>query len=511
MNTQAQPDGRSRLSRNAFLALATQALPLVVGIISMPLLVRYLGPERVGLLSMIWILVSYFSVLDIGISSAVTRSVSIALATGGDALQLRAAFWSAASLQAAMGVLGSFAILLAAPPLVSGVLRVPPSMRGEALSALRMCFAVLPVVLVSGSVTGLLQAAQRFDTLARIQLPCSTAQYALPPLLAVAGTGLPAIVAAIVAVRVVSLAAMLWSASSQFPGLLHPIRIRREEVRSLLVFGTWAAVSSIVSPVAVYADRFLIANRLSLADVAYYSVPLDAAMRLLLFSSALATVLFPALSKMTATGRLSEANAVVRASVRYMICSTGLPCVLIALFAHEFLRIWLGAGFASHSTAALRLLLVGVFANSIARIPYALLWSLGSPRIPALLQVVGLPVQIAAALFLMARFGISGAASAWSGRLLLETFALFYFARRRSQLSLKHTLAESRGILATLAFLLIVGAASQRWTSPAISMRLLSAVVLGAVGVTLVWRFALTSRDRLMLRVGLLGRRAGGP
>jgi len=54
--------------------------------------------------------------------------------------------------------------------------------------------------------------------------------------------------------------------------------------------------------------------------------------------------------------------------------------LLIATFAYEVLRLWLGASFADHSTRVLQWLAAGVFVNSLAQIPFALLQSAGRGR-----------------------------------------------------------------------------------------------------------------------------------
>ena len=55
------PVGRSRsLVGNTLWNLAGTFLPLLVGLVAVPLLLRSLGIERFGLLSLIWMLTGYF-------------------------------------------------------------------------------------------------------------------------------------------------------------------------------------------------------------------------------------------------------------------------------------------------------------------------------------------------------------------------------------------------------------------------------------------------------------------
>ena len=52
-------------------------LPLLIGLLCIPFLVKNIGIERFGVLTLIWTLIGYFSIFDFGIGRALTYSVSI--------------------------------------------------------------------------------------------------------------------------------------------------------------------------------------------------------------------------------------------------------------------------------------------------------------------------------------------------------------------------------------------------------------------------------------------------
>jgi len=477
---------------------------MLVGIACVPLLVRFLGPERVGILSMIWVVISYCSVLDVGVTAAITRAASITLASD-DPASIPQVFWSAAALQTLMGTAGMIGLMIAAPA-VAHALHVPAGIRAECVTTIRICALGLPVVLVSGSVTGLLQAASEFKILAKYQVPFSIAQYVFPVLAARSGRGLPAIVALMVAIRLASLLITFNVARRLFSLLSGAVRVSPRLVRDLLSFGLWVTVSSVVSPVLVYIDRFLIANRLGLSSVAYYSIPLDAVMRLLLFSSSVTAVLYPAFSGMSGSGQVGRASSVAGASLRYVLCCTGTPAVVLLLFAPDILQKWIGPDFAVHSASVLRILLAGIVANALARVPYSLLQSHGLPKVTAILQLAALPLQVLATLSLMAWLGLTGAALAWSARLVLETILLFYFAHRSCEFSLRQAWAGSRAAVYTLILVLSLGELVTAATAPNAILRLFAAAAVAAFGSALLWFLALSSQDRSLVRSCLYGR-----
>src|SRR5690606_6970766 len=115
---------------------------------------------------------------------------------------------------------------------------------------------------------------------------------------------------------------------------------------------------------------------------------------------------------------------------------------------------WLGAEYAERSTLALRLLCVGVLVNAIVHVPFALLQAAGRPELMARFHLIELALHVPATLWLVHRFGIAGAALAWTLRAILDAALVFAAADRVLGVGLAR-LADGRalrvvGLLAVL-------------------------------------------------------------
>lgn len=64
------------LARNTLWNLLGTLLPMGVAVVSIPPLVRALGLDRFGLLSLAWVVIGYFSLFDVGIGRALTKLVA---------------------------------------------------------------------------------------------------------------------------------------------------------------------------------------------------------------------------------------------------------------------------------------------------------------------------------------------------------------------------------------------------------------------------------------------------
>jgi len=105
-----------------------------------------------------------------------------------------------------------------------------------------------------------------------------------------------------------------------------------------------------------------------------------------------------------------------------MLCTVAL--------AQDGLTLWLGAEFAKHSFRVLQWLAVGVFINSLANVPFALLQGVGRPDLIATLHLIELPLYLGLLWWLIGTRGIEGAAIAWTARVAIDALSLFGLANR---------------------------------------------------------------------------------
>src|SRR6266540_5036733 len=131
------------VSRNAALNLGSQLLPLFIAILTVPVLIGVLGPERFGVLSLAWLVLGYAGVFDLGVSRATSRRVAGLLASGRDD-DVSVTATTSVMMNIALGAAGAALITLAAPSLVHDVFRITGNLAREAEPALIVVAWSLP-------------------------------------------------------------------------------------------------------------------------------------------------------------------------------------------------------------------------------------------------------------------------------------------------------------------------------------------------------------------------------
>lgn len=479
------------MARNTLLNIAGYASPVLAALIAVPLLVRGMGPERFGVFTIIWLIVGYFSLFDLGLGNATTKLVAEKLGAGREQ-EVPALLRTSILALLAWGLLGAGIVLLLASWLVASVLKVPLWLQAESLRSFHLLAFAIPVVILTTSLRGVLEAYHRFDLVNSVRIPLGLITFFGPLLVLRFTSDLFFVTMVLVFIRGLSL-------------IIHALQVRGivlripggrgagSDLRSLLAYGGWISVSNIAGPVLLYVDRFLIGSLVSVASVAYYALPFEIATKLLVLAGGFVGVLFPAFSATIMTDRTRAAK----------ICSRGMAFLFLAIFpaavaviamAREGLELWLGLEFANNSFRALQWLTAGVFINSFAQIGSALVQSAGRPDLTAKAHIVELPVYVLTIWLLVKAYGVPGAALAWFLRVTMDSVVLFFFANRLVPL----ITAEVRNVfLLVSASLIAAVAVAQMHHLPLKIVSLVAALSL--IGIT-AWSRLVHHDDKAGLR-----------
>ena len=412
----------SSLRRDTFLNLVGSGVPLLVAAAAIPRLLADLGSERFGLLALMWALIGYFGIFDFGVGRALTYEVAVARAEGDDrrvTARIRAGFL----LTVAAGLLGLALVGVVIAPNVGAWFGVDGSGQNFEFAFVIIAAAVLPTTMTSG-LRGALEGSDRFFESNLNRSVLGVLMFLAPYLCVLLGRSELEVIAASLALsRLLVLCLAVYQLRDH---LFRPLATAREDFQSLLSYGSWVTLSATLSPIMVYGDRFLVASAVGAAALAPYAVPQEGLQRLLIVPMALAGALMP---------RIAAAQsdlAVIRQTYRDGLLRIGvvmLPfCGLAAWLATPLLGWWISPEFAEQSSPIVSVLCVGLWFNSLAQIPMTLLQGVAKPKTVALIHLAELVLYVALIYFLSSRFGLLGAAWAWSCRVVIDLLALHWAA-----------------------------------------------------------------------------------
>ncbi|MDT8070862.1 MAG: flippase [Terriglobia bacterium] len=419
---------RKHLLRNSIINLLGDGAPFVVAVIAIPRLIDALGTARFGVLTLIWMVISYFTVFDLGVGRALTNLISRELGKG-DETSIGPLAWTAIMLTAGLGTLGGILLAGCSHWLVYSVLRVPESLCPETVRAFQLFAISIPAVLTTTGFRGILEAYHRFDIAVSIRGPMTAYNFGAPLAVLPFSHSLVPIIVVLLVGRYVSLLLHFTACITMFQPLRPIFQWRTATLSPLLTFGGWLTVSNVITPVMSGMDRFLVGALVSIQAVAYYATPYEIITKLLIVSGAVGGVFFPTFSSVLMSDVPRTSQIYARAT-RFLVFLLLPTTVLAIILARPGLRLWLGQDFASHSTLVLQILSIGVMMNALASLPYALVQGAGRADWTAKMHMVEMPVYLGVFWLLTTRFNIVGAAIAWAVHTTLDLIILRSMARR---------------------------------------------------------------------------------
>lgn len=483
------------LAKNTLLNLLGMVVPVVVGIIAIPFAIKGLGKEGFGILSLAWVVLGYFAVLDFGLGRAATKFTAEVIDQRENE-NLGRILWTTIIASVVLGVVGSVLLVGVTPYLVSSLLSVSPPYIEQAKLSFYFAAVSLPFVLFSTTARGVLGAAQRFDLVNLVLIPASTLSYLLPALSLPLGLSLSTVVLLIVTVRIVSSTVYFALCLKIFPGARGKPRVHAVTLQKLFSYGGWVTVTSIISPILVYADRFFIGSILTVTAVAFYAPCYDAVHRIRIIPISMMMTFFPEFSKVSGVEDKSRLELLIGRAAKYLLLATGTLGILLFLYAPEILGIWLGEEFAVEATIVFRIFSVGIILNSLAYVPFNLLQGVGRPDLPAKFHLGEFPVYLVLLFYLTKRFGINGAALVWLIRISVD-FALLYLWTVRLFPNLPRRLIHLR-VWQGLWVLIVLGSllyAGNLLVTNEILSTLMGVMFVATLGV-LVWYYVLDDSER---------------
>lgn len=410
------------IQRNTVYNLLGSIIPLMVSLVTVPLYLDLISTARYGILSIAWLLLGYFGLFDLGLGRATAQR--IAALRDARSQERAQTFWTALLMNVGFGVIGGLLIWPIAAYFFGSVFKVEDVLRPEIRAAVPWLILAVPMATLSGVLTGALQGREQFWELNLISVSSTVLFQVLPLSVAwLLGADLGLILPAALFARLLTIL-VLFGRCKHHVILDTPPCFVRSQASHLLRFGGWVTITSFVGPMMVVFDRFLIGAVLGAKSVTYYTVPFQLAEKSTIIPGALSSALFPRL----AVASLLERQRLTADALHALLTIMTPIAVIGILFLRPFLTWWVGLELAAESALVGQVIIVGFWANGLARIPYVQLQANGRPDLVAKCHLAEILPYLGLLYLGLGAFGLVGAAAAFSVRVFADLMLLIFFS-----------------------------------------------------------------------------------
>jgi O-antigen/teichoic acid export membrane protein len=390
----------------------------VINFAFVPLYIRFLGIEAYGLVGFFVSLLATLAVLDLGLSTTVTRELArqdVHVPAGRAAARvllrtLEAIYWGTS-------VFIGLGIVMLAPWIARNWIHASAMPTDAVIAAVRLMGLVAlfrwPVPLYTGAFSGL-----------QLQVPLNL------------------IVGIVATVQGLGSAIVLWRVSPTVPAFLafqsvsaciqivllrvyiwrklrmadHTPVFSRADLGRMWRFSAGVSGITMLSVVLTQFDKFLIGKTLPLETLGYYTLATSIAGVLNLGATAMYSALLPAFTALVRDARTDSLAALYHKGAQ-MLSLLVIPAgVAVAFFARELLALYVHDTMVVERTfRLLRYLVIGNIGLSVMLLPLALQFAHGWTSLSLYKNLVAVFLFVPAVVVLVAKHGAVGATIAWVG------------------------------------------------------------------------------------------------
>ena len=354
-------------------------IPMLVNLITTPLLLHALGESAYGLQSLVAVIIGYLTFMDMGLDLPITKYLAEDRARN-DMKAENHLLSTTLQLYIYIGLLGMLSIMLLSNWLAKSVFKIPIELMDQAVIVFRIAgIGFLGSVGMSWG-RALAMGLQRFDITYSVSIVVSSMGTILGLVAVYSGYGvvgyvlIRAIITLMAGPTYFLLSRRLLPKFNFVKGL-HSPTLRR--VRSYLGYGTFnRIISSLVSKL----DQTLLGVWVGVAAAGIYAVPFLVVNSFGYMLAYMLGFIFPMASELQSLGQMERLrNIFIRAS-QFNAALAGLIFIPLFILGDSFLKLWTPT-IANQTIGVLRLLSMAGFISTItASIPNNIMVGLGKIR-----------------------------------------------------------------------------------------------------------------------------------
>lgn len=398
----------------------------LVALAMLPLLVGRLGAEATGLFVFATTLTGYFTAVEYGVGTSVTKYVAEYRAIGEDEQLgsiMRASLLLMLGLGALVGASVAALALLGGQALFSG-----PEVSSQAVPTLLMAAGVAFLYWPSRLGTASLRGLERYDICAVLEMSCAVLTLAL--IFLVSGV-----------THSVAVLTGLFGAVFLFEGALAGVlawphlglrrgvgRWRGQHLRPVMGFSAGLFLMGLSDTFVYESDRIVVTAFVGAAALVVYEVALRPQTAVRLIAGLVGSALVSTASRLIAQGRAARLRELVLVGSLYSVVLTVPFVVLIVVLAAPIVEAWIGEGYGRYASYV-QIFVSYWFVGANTGVLGSAIFGIGRIRIFVWLAVGGAALTLGLSIALAAAWGTVGVIwgtviPAWLGLPLWMYYAL---------------------------------------------------------------------------------------
>lgn len=498
------------LKRNILANYVSQIYVTVIGIVTLPLYLKYLGAEAYGLVGFFAMLQAWLGLLDMGLTPTSARESARFRGGAIDAQDYRRLLRALEGVFLALAIVGGGVVYAGSGYIAHHWLKVTSLPVTEVQEAVRIMAVIIAMRWMCGPYRGTISGTEQLVWLGMFNAVIATLRFVVVvPVFILVGTSVTTFFRYQFCVAVVEFTGLVLYAYRLLPAISVGQRLPWSwaPLQAVLKFSLTIAFTSSVWVVVTQMDKLVLSKLLPLAEYGYFTLAVLVAGGVLVISSPVSAAIMPRMTRLEAERDYSGLIQVYRQATQLVAVIAGAASVTVVFFAEPLLWAWTGDTDLAHRSAPILILYaLGNAILSVAAFPYYLQYAKGDLRLHLIGNAVFLFLMVPSVIWAANRYGGVGAGCVWLGMNLVSFIAWLPFVHRKFApgLNMKWYLQDILAIYSVEA----VAGCGIRMALPRSENRFLEIGLLVAVGILEILAGTLASSEARTRFANLANRQA---
>jgi O-antigen/teichoic acid export membrane protein len=415
------------LKRNILANYASQIYVTLIGIVMVPLYIKYMGAEAYGLVGFFAMLQAWFTLLDIGLTPTMARETARFRGGATDALNYRRLVRALEGVFLLVALVGGAAMFAASGYIAREWLQASHLPISEVQTAIQLMAIIIAMRWMCGLYRGAISGSERLVWLGGYNSMIATLRFVgvLPVLMFVGVT--PTIFFSFqFGIALIEFAGLLFYAYRLFPVVPRGKTLPWEwaPLKPVLKFSLTIAFTSSVWILVTQTDKLVLSKIIPLADYGYFTLAVLVASGVMVISGPISGAIMPRMAKLEAEGDHAGLIRVYRQATQLVAVIAGAASITVAFYAEPLLWVWTGDRFLAQQAAPVLILYaLGNGILAVAAFPYYLQYAKGDLRLHLIGNAIFVVLLVPAIIWAASQYGGVGAGYVWLGMNLLSFVA----------------------------------------------------------------------------------------
>ena len=405
------------LKKNILANYASQIYITLIGIVVVPLYMKYMGSEAYGLVGFFAMLQAWFNLLDMGLTPTIARETARFRGCETDALNYRRLVRALEGIFVIVALIGGSVMFTASTYITNNWLQAHQLPINEVQIAIQLMAIIIALRWIGGLYRGIISGSEYLVWLGCYNTFIATLRFmGVLYVLAFIGTTPTLFFSYQLGIAVLELLVLLLKAYSLLPVISKDERLHCSlaPLKPVLKFSLTIAFTSSVWVMVTQTDKLVLSKILPLAEYGYFTLAVLVAGGVMIVSGPVSGAIMPRLAKLEAEKNHDGLIHIYRQATQLVTIIAGASSITLAFCAEQLLWAWTNDKLLAHNAAPiLKLYALGNGILAVSAFPYYLQYAKGDLRLHLIGNALFIVLLIPAIIWSASQYGGIGAGYVW--------------------------------------------------------------------------------------------------